>query len=136
MSVLPRTRLTDASSVPKQPLRSKVALNLQLQQLRLSAVLHRFAAGQTAHILWSAQIRQQQDAQAMVQRLHDGGMPTLDISGIEAAQARPQSAPAPPAELTAIAQSVSHTGKNRQAWPAYHLNTCTRQPSRLMLAGA
>ena len=46
----------------------------------------RFAAGEAAHILWSASIRQAEDTQAMVQRLHQGGMPTLDISGLEPAQ--------------------------------------------------
>ena len=47
---------------------------------------YRFSAGQSANILWSAGVSDKQAATALVARLNGAGMPTLDISDIDAAQ--------------------------------------------------
>lgn len=47
---------------------------------------YRFSAGQTASILWSAGVSDKAAAAALVGRLNAAGMPTLDISDIDAAQ--------------------------------------------------
>ena len=55
----------------------------------------RYSAGSDAHVLWGVGIREREQVTALMARLSTAGLPTLDISGIEAAQARMH--PRPPA---------------------------------------
>lgn len=49
---------------------------------------HRFSAGSEAHILWGLGIQHPSEVTDLVERLNMAGNPTIDISGIEAAQVR------------------------------------------------
>lgn len=49
---------------------------------------NRFSAGNEAHILWGLGIRSPSEVTDLVERLNASSMPTIDISGIEAAQVR------------------------------------------------
>lgn len=46
----------------------------------------RYSAGDQAHILFSVGIKDATELSSLIQRLNDKGMPTQDLSGIEAAQ--------------------------------------------------
>lgn len=48
----------------------------------------RFSAGSEAHILWGLGIQHPSEVTDLVERLNMAGNPTIDISGIEAAQVR------------------------------------------------
>lgn len=56
--------------------------------LLLAADACRYSAGSDAHVLWGVGIREREQVTALMARLSTAGLPTLDISGIEAAQAR------------------------------------------------
>jgi threonine dehydratase len=49
---------------------------------------YRYSAGQAANILWSAGVEDRAAGDSLVARLNAAGMPTLDISDIDAAQVR------------------------------------------------
>ena len=49
----------------------------------------RYSAAAEAHILWGLGIRDRAEVAQLAERLQAAGMPTLDISGIEAAQVLP-----------------------------------------------
>ena len=46
----------------------------------------RYSAGGVAHVLFSVGVGSPTVLQDLLRRMNDGGMPTRDISGIEAAQ--------------------------------------------------
>ena len=64
-------------------------------------LLCRFSAASEAHILWGVGIRERGEVAALMERLSAAGLPTLDISGIEAAQAR-----ARPSSVTTTVDAV------------------------------
>jgi hypothetical protein len=51
-----------------------------------AAGMCRYSAGGEAHVLWGIGIRGPSEVTELVERLNAAGKPTLDISGIEAAQ--------------------------------------------------
>ena len=57
--------------------------DLQITELKYRAAA---AAGGPAHVLWGAGVRGPDELAAVITRLADAGMPTLDLSGVEAAQ--------------------------------------------------
>ncbi|BDA45868.1 Threonine dehydratase [Coccomyxa sp. Obi] len=54
--------------------------------LEITEFKYRFSAGDEAHILWGLGIRSPSEVTDLVERLNASSMPTIDISGIEAAQ--------------------------------------------------
>ena len=52
--------------------------------------LRRYSAGSEAHILWGAGLRAPGEAAELQARLEAAGLPTMDVSAVEAAQVRPQ----------------------------------------------
>jgi threonine dehydratase len=58
----------------------------QQQQVSVTEFKYRYSAGATASILWSAGVPDRQAGAALVARLNAAGMPTRDISGLDAAQ--------------------------------------------------
>ncbi len=48
--------------------------------------VHRYSAGEQAHILFSVGIKNATELSSLIQRLNDKNMPTQDLSNIEAAQ--------------------------------------------------
>ena len=49
----------------------------------------RYSAGTEAHILWGAGLRAPGEAAELQARLEAAGLPTMDVSAVEAAQVRP-----------------------------------------------
>jgi hypothetical protein len=70
----------------------------------------RYSAAPEAHILWGLGIRDRAEVSQLAERLRAAGMPTLDISGIEAAQVLPSSLPA-------ALQNPAKPCKTLHAWP-------------------
>lgn len=51
----------------------------------------RYSAGAQANILWSAGVKDKSEVGQVISRLEAAGMPTLDISGMDAARVSGQS---------------------------------------------
>jgi len=62
---------------------------------RAPAAGGRYSAGSEAHILWGAGLRAPGQAAELRARLEAAGLPTLDVSAVEAAQVRGAQGPAP-----------------------------------------
>lgn len=56
--------------------------------LACCAVSLRYSAGAQANILWSAGVKDKSEVGQVISRLEAAGMPTLDISGMDAARVR------------------------------------------------
>ena len=54
----------------------------------LCCAVVRYSAGASASILWSAGVKTKGEVAAVMSRLEAAGMPTLDISNMEAARVR------------------------------------------------
>ena len=51
--------------------------------------MRRYSAGSEAHILWGAGLRAPGEAAELQARLEAAGLPTMDVSAVEAAQVQP-----------------------------------------------
>ncbi|KAK9824814.1 hypothetical protein WJX81_000970 [Elliptochloris bilobata] len=87
-SVGARAEATFATTIPERPgaFADFVAAALDGTDTQITELKYRYSAGSEAHILWGAGLRAPGQAAELQARLEAAGLPTLDVSAVEAAQ--------------------------------------------------